>query len=351
MPSGPTEFGPQATPAGMLERVWCGQAGAWTLPLEVVLTPLELMYRAAAGVYHAGYDIGRLAAIRMPVPTVSVGNISVGGTGKTPFTRWLVGELRQRGRRPAVLHGGYARDEPELHRAWHPDVPVHARRDRVAAGRRAAGDGADVLVLDDGFQHRRIARDLDIALVAAEGWAERPRLLPRGPWREPPTALARADVVGITRRAVGPDAADAVARSIAAFAPAAVVAHIHLKPSGWRTVTGSDRESSDHGALAKGEEVVVVTGIARPDLFVANVRQAGGRVASILAFRDHHAYRPDDITRVRELAAGRPIVTTEKDAVKLTKVAPDLELCILEQKAELEAGGPELAGLLEGVGL
>lgn len=324
-----------------VEEWWRGEVGPWGRVLDLVLAPAELGYRAAVSTYHRAYDRGRRAAESVRVPVISVGNISVGGAGKTPVTRWLVGELRRRGARPAVLHGGYAPDEPALHRAWNPDVPVVVGRERVVGAKRALAEGATVLVLDDGFQHRRLARDLDLVLIAAESWTARPRLLPRGPWREAPAALGRAHVVAVTRKTATPEAADQVAAEAARFAPEAALVRIQLRPAGWRRFGGAAG-----GAEPRGE-AVAVAGIAQPRLFLANARSAGARVAVELIFPDHHDYGYEDLARIRQSAGGRAVVTTAKDAIKLGPMAPDLEIWALEQEVVVEAGSSALAALLD----
>ncbi len=323
-----------------VERLWRGEAGPSGIGLDLALAPLELVYRVAAGAYHRAFALGWRTPHRLGVPVISVGNLAVGGTGKTPVTRWLVGELLRRGARPAVLHGGYAPDEPALHRSWHPAVPVIVGRDRVAGGERAVAAGAGVVVLDDGFQHRRLARDLDVALVAAEDWTPRPRLLPRGPWRESPRALARAHVVLVTRRTASRAEAERVANAAHAFAPDAIRAQVRLEPAGWRAAHGG-AEGHPEGP------VVAVAGVARPDAFLANAAAAGARIGSALVFRDHHRYDGADVRRIREAAADRAIVTTAKDAVKLAPLAPELDMWILEQKVCVEAGAGALARRLD----
>lgn len=358
---------PGATPvaATRVERIWRGEAGVAGAVLMAALLPFEAAYRVASTAYHASYSRGLRRQHRLGVPVVSVGNIAVGGTGKTPVTRWVVEELRRRGARPAVLHGGYAADEPALHRLWYPDVPVVVDRDRIAGGARAIEAGADVVVLDDGFQHRRLARDLDVVLVAAEDWTPRPKLLPRGPWREGPAALRRADIVVVTRRTAPRESAAEIADTIGRWAPGVAIAQVHLYPAGWRpardlgqpdaggsrgatapdlpgmaAASGSDRPEAAASAAAGAPagEVVAVAGIARPQEFVANAVAAGANVADVVIFRDHHAYDARDARRILEGAAGRPVVTTAKDAVKLAPLAPELDLWILDQGVAVEGG-------------
>lgn len=323
------------TSAGFPERWWAGEAGLAGHLLDLATAPLEAAYRAAIRFRNASYASGR-RSIRVGAPVVSVGNLSVGGAGKTPVTRWLVQWYERRGARPAVLHGGYALDEPELHRAWNPDVPVLVGRDRVASARAAVEGGATILILDDGFQHRRLRRDLDLVLVAAEGWDASPRLLPRGPWREPPTALCRADVVAVTRKTASIEEARRVAAEVSDYTGGVEPVILHLAPSSWRR----------GAALAAGPppgEAVAVAGIAGPELFLENARSAGASLADTLIFRDHHDYDAGDVDRIRMAAAGRPVVTTAKDAVKLAPLAPDLDLWILEQDVIVDAGGDFLA--------
>lgn len=328
-----------------VERWWRGEAGALGRTLDVLLAPVELAYGAVIRGIDQAYRNGLRRTEHADVPIVSVGNIAVGGAGKTPVTRWLVGEFLRRGAFPAVLHGGYADDEPALHRQWYESVPVLVGRDRAASARHAVARGASVLILDDGFQHRRLHRDLDIVLVAAETWTERPRLLPRGAWREPPSALARAGLVVVTRKTASAERAREVAASVARYTGGEETVVLHLRPSGWRYVgPGSD----SFGTPPVGD-VIGVAGIAHPEHFLANARSAGAHVVDALVFRDHHPYDDADLRRIRERAAGRPVVTTEKDAVKLAVLAPDLPLWILEQEVVIEEGGDVLGWALDGL--
>ncbi|HET9985272.1 MAG TPA: tetraacyldisaccharide 4'-kinase [Longimicrobiales bacterium] len=353
--------------AAFVHRWWRGEAGWPGRALDLALAPAELLFRGGEAAYHAAYSGGLLGAERVAAPVVSVGNLTVGGAGKTPVTRWLVDELLRRGARPAVLHGGYAADEPALHARWHPGVPVVAERDRRTGARRALDAGATVLVLDDGFQHRRLARDLDIVLVAAERWSARPRLLPRGPWREAPAALVRADVVVVTRRTATPEAAAAVAAEVRRFAPGAVPAVVALRAAGWlrwrggapagpgpgRVEPDPRRRPAPDGAEAGAPAAAVgaprgvaVSGIAEPGAFLAQARASGAVLTASLEFRDHHEYTARDAERIVAAAAGAAVLTTAKDAVKLEPLLPGVELWVLEQEVVVEAGAADLASAL-----
>jgi tetraacyldisaccharide 4'-kinase len=272
---------------------------------------------------------------------VSVGNIVVGGSGKTPFSRWLIDELIRRGEKPALLHGGYGADEPELHHRWHPGIPVIAGQDRVAGAKRAEAEGATVVVLDDGFQHRRLGRDLDIVLVPAETWSERPRLLPAGPWREPPSALSRAGAIVVTRKALELDGAAWVVEGIRRRFPDRLIALAHVRPTSW-TREGRPAPAPERAAVA-------VSGVARADLFEANARSLEAELTGVLRFPDHHIYTAEDGSRILAVAAGRAIVTTAKDALKLGAILPPETMWVLEQSVGIEVGAEQLEAALDSV--
>lgn len=355
------------SPTRWVERWWAGAAGWRGQLLSLALAPAEAGFRGVVRLRGAAYDHGLLSTTRVAVPVISVGNISVGGAGKTPVARWLVAELRRLGHAPAVLHGGYALDEPALHRLWHPELPVVVGRDRIVSARRAIEGGATVLVLDDGFQHRRLGRDLDLVLVAAESWPARRRLLPRGPWREAARALARAQAVAVTRKVATAQKASAVLEELRSYAPRAAVLQLQLRPSGWLHL-GANQPAAGACAPAASDprapgpsaaepavqgpdgEVLAVTAIARPELFVGNAREAGAEITGSLFFPDHHDFTTRDVAAIRRAAAGRPLIATAKDLVKLGPLAPDLDLWILEQEVVVEAGGARLNELLAELG-
>ncbi|MGK7313088.1 MAG: tetraacyldisaccharide 4'-kinase, partial [Candidatus Longimicrobiales bacterium M2_2A_002] len=278
----------------------------------------------------AAYRSGLLRTHTAPAPAISVGNLTVGGTGKTPLVRWITARLLERGRTPGILHGGYSDDEPALHRRWFPSLPVIAERDRVRGAEAAVAEGADVLVLDDAFQHRRIERTLDTVVVAAGSWTPRPRLLPRGPYREPIGALDRADLVVVTHRRGGSDEAAEVARSVREHTDAPV-AVARLAPGEWLAADGNPRSG-------RPEQGVAVAGIGRPAAFFVQVEESGVRLTATLPFRDHHEYGPGDAARIREVAAGGAVITTAKDAVKLAALLPDTDIWVQDQTVVFEEG-------------
>jgi tetraacyldisaccharide 4'-kinase len=299
--------------------------------LQPLLFPIELAYRATTRVRNAGYDFGWFRTHRVAAPVISVGNIVAGGAGKTPVTRYLTDQLLTRGRRPAVLHGGYGADEPRLHSEWHPDVVVLSGKDRVAPAEQAIARGADVILLDDAFQHRRLARDLDIVLVAAE--SANVNMIPRGPAREPLPSLRRSSFVIVTRKCAGPETAVVLETKVHQAAPAIPTARVHLRIA---------------GALPNGD-ITAVSSIARPDVFLKQIQEAGARVVQMFAYPDHYEYTSNDARHILERARGTLIATTAKDAVKLRALLREQPLHVVDQQLVFESGEGELMQALDNV--
>jgi tetraacyldisaccharide 4'-kinase len=318
-------------------RWWGGELGARGRLLHAALAPAEALYAAGVLARDQAYGRGLVEVRRASVPVISVGNVAVGGTGKTPLAHWIAVHLQQAGHRPAVLHGGYADDEPELHRRWSPDIPVIVERDRVAGAERAVAAGADILILDDGFQHRRLARELDIVLVSAERWDSSPHLLPRGPWREPVGALRRADLVLITRKAAPAALAAKAAADVRAVTGRQPL-QAHLRPAGWRDRSGPSGPPTGAAML--------VCGLAEPELFRDSAEQAGADVAGFMVFPDHHRYTRGDADRILSEARGRTVVTTEKDWTKLQPLLDGVPIRLLVQEVVIEEGRDSLEAAL-----
>src|SRR5207244_10334906 len=187
---------------------WLWGASAAARVARVPLIPLAGAYWALMKLRAAR---ARADAVRLPLPTIAVGNLSVGGTGKTPLAAWIADYCVARGRTPGILLRGYGGDEPLVHRRLVPQAVVIANADRVAGAVAARAQGAGVLVLDDAYQLLGVERDLNIAVVSAESAAASPWPLPAGPWREGRDALGRADLIVVTRRCASSDAARALA--------------------------------------------------------------------------------------------------------------------------------------------
>jgi len=302
-----------------LQYLWLSDAGAARVA-RAALAPAERAMAGVVAVRNTLYDRGALRERSAPIPVVSVGNLTVGGTGKTPVAAWLAASLLQRGAAPAVVLRGYGDDEPLVHAALNPSVPVVVSPDRAEGVATAAGRGADIAVLDDAFQHRRIARDADIVLVAADGWSIPRRLLPAGPWREPLASLRRADLAVITSKAASEVEIEATRAAIAYAAPGTPIAGVSLELGDLRRFGEPEARLPD-GALS-GAAVLAIAAVGNPQAFFAQLRRAGAAVEAH-AFPDHHRFTPDE---ARALAARTPrsgmAVCTLKDAVKLAPLWP-----------------------------
>lgn len=322
-------------------RWWAGELGWRGTALRVATAPLSWGWQAAVAAR------GRAASHDPPrrvegVRVVSVGNLAVGGTGKTPVAAWIADRLEERGLATAIVVGGAAADEAALQRRWRPERVVLVDRDRTRATERAKEEGARAVVLDDAFQHRRPARDLDVVLLSADDPFPGP-LLPRGPYREPARALARADAVVVTRRDATPEAARGVAERAAEHAPGRVVAGAALTPAGWLRLGDPRSATLQPGPV----EVLAVCGVARADAFRRAATRSGVAAAELVAFADHHAYGPADVVRLNERAAGRPIGMTEKDAVKLERWKEELgEAWVLMEELRWDWGETQLVDRL-----
>ncbi|PYO43775.1 MAG: tetraacyldisaccharide 4'-kinase [Gemmatimonadetes bacterium] len=256
----------------------------------------------------------RRDAARLPLPAIAVGNLSVGGTGKTPLAAWIAEYCAARGRPAAILLRGYGGDEPLVHRRLAPRAVVVANPDRVAAAGVARAQGAQICVLDDAYQLTGVARDLNIAVVSAESAAGSPWPLPAGPWRERWDALDRADLIVVTRKHASAGAAAAVADGLARSRPRVPACIAALELSHLEGMRSAAHHELD---ILAGRGVVAAAGIADPLSFGAQLRAAGA-IVQLVAYQDHHPYAPADVERLARAARGGDyVVVTEKDAVKL----------------------------------
>jgi tetraacyldisaccharide 4'-kinase len=236
-----------------------------------------------------------------------------------------------------VVLRGYGGDESLVHERLNPGALVVSDADRVRGTRAAQASGADCVVLDDAFQHRRLARTADWVLVPAERFARTAHVLPAGPLREPTSALARADVVIVTRKSASPALAESTADRIESTTHVGA-AIVHLAPSA--LVDARDGASRPLDAL-RDARVVAVAAIGEPEAFFAQVRALGARSVDTVPFRDHHAFRAADVERLlRAASASDAVVCTLKDAVKLAPLWPAglVPLWYLSQRAEVERG-------------
>lgn len=302
----------------MVRWLWTAGGPAARLA-RVGLLPLSGLFRAAVAARTAAYDRGFLPVRDLGLPTVAIGNLTVGGSGKTPLAAWVAQQYDLMGWRPGILLRGHGADERYVHERLVPEAIVVADPDRVAGARRAAARGAQVLVLDDAFQRLDVRRDLNIAVVAAEVSRAVPWLLPAGPWREGWSALERADLVIVTRKRASSAVAQELAERISDRMAGRTVARCVL---GIVRLEGMISGARHEPEFVRGRRVLASAGVADPEAFAAQVRAAGGRVR-LVAWNDHHAYdRQDTEWLAQQAARADVLVVTEKDAVKLRQRWP-----------------------------
>ncbi len=328
-----------------LVTLWSG-GGRGARVGRALLSPAEGAYRAAVGGRNFLYSRGLLKAHDVSVPVVSVGNLSVGGTGKTPVAAWLARQLLERGANPAIVLRGYGGDETLVHQRLNEGMCVVACSDRVRGMREALAEAADMIVLDDAFQHRRAARDADVVLIDADAWTGTRRLLPAGPWREPLSAVRRASLVIITRKTSDIASVMTVKHAVAAAAPGIPVASVLLAPGELRsTATG---QTMPLQAL-DGADVTAIAAIAHPDAFFRQLTRLGA-VVRPHSFPDHYAFTRRDAQRLSESALASDFaVCTLKDAVKLESFWPPEagSLWYVSQRLKVEDGKQHIDRLMD----
>jgi tetraacyldisaccharide 4'-kinase len=338
------------TVAARHRRVVSGEArGLGASLVRAALVPPSWLYGTAVAVRNLGYDLGFVRPRRLGLPAIAVGNLTAGGTGKTPFTHWLVAEILRRGARPAVLSRGYGasaalggrNDETLLLERLFPGILHFEGADRRSLGRAAIRAGAQVLVLDDALQHRPVMPHLAIALIDATEPFGYGRLLPRGLLREPVrTGLGRVDVAIVTR-------ADQVPREevervrgelerLSPHLPTGVAVHrpVALEVEA-REPAGGKRARSDEPSSLRGRRVYLFSGLANPGAFEATARGLGAEVVGHDVRPDHEPHPPTVIEAAAARARGARadlLLTTRKDRVRMLPpdVATEPELAVLD---------------------
>lgn len=310
-----------------------------------ITLPASWIFGRAVAMRNARLD--RQVAWRAPRPVVSVGNISAGGTGKSPMVRWICEQLGQAGLRPAIAMRGYrghaGSDEAAEHRESLPTVPVWIGADRRAAieSGLACDPEIGVIVLDDGFQHRRVARAFDLALVDASRPSLEGAMLPHGWLREPWSALRRASAVVLTR-SEDPDAAlDSAVRSAHGRPPLARCGHA------WSGVACHEGSAAVEARIERlrGASVAVWAGVGHPQAVVADATRHGARVVDVPPLADHQRFDPSLVARlvVRARAAGAAaVLCTPKDWVKLRFVPVPMPVLVPRVTLRFESGEAEL---------
>ena len=328
-----------------IESVWTGR-GRRARIVRALLAPAEALYRVVVAARGKLYDAGIFHAEDFSVPVLSIGNLSVGGTGKTPVAAWFASRLAAKGVKPGIVLRGYGGDETIVHQRLNAGVPVIAAVDRVRGIREAIAQGVDVVVLDDAFQHRRAARDADVVLVNADAWSGSPRLLPAGPWREPLRSAARASLVIITRKIASRSTVEDVRRAMANAAPRVPVATAHLAPDDLRS-TATGQTLPLH--VLQGADLTAIAAIAHPDSFFKQLTDLGAIVRP-QSYSDHHAFTRREARELAALATASDfVVCTLKDAVKLESLWPAEagSLWYVSQRLKIEDGHEHIERLLD----
>jgi tetraacyldisaccharide 4'-kinase len=347
--------------------------------LLLLLAPLSLLYRFVVFLRRLLFDRGFLKQHKMGVAVISVGNLTVGGTGKTPTVIMLAQRLQAKGFRPAVLSRGYgskatspvnivsdgerilmdgaeAGDEPFLIARSAKGVPVLTGAERILTAAAAVERlGTDVLILDDAFQHRRIARNIDIVLLNSANLVGNGFLFPAGPLREPLSALKRADII------IATGTYEDVATPLPMILPDGVHAPVFKCYYQPRNLLHGSRETAFPPEIVKGKKICAFAGIGNPIAFVKTLAALGADIAVFIPFPDHHRYTQQDVGLIDEKARqclAEMIITTEKDKIRLEVFEAflrnlytlrvemeflsgrdDFERLILEKMKEGHAGG------------
>jgi tetraacyldisaccharide 4'-kinase len=340
----------------------------------IALAPLSLVYGAAVNIRSALYLSGIFKTQTVGVPVISVGNITTGGTGKTPLVGWIAGRLAERGHRVCVLTRGYRRANPServvvsdgerivadieqsgdeammLARSLVGKAAVVCDANRVAGARWAIENlNPDVLILDDGFQHVRIGRDLDIVTLDATNPWGNGRLLPAGILREPIDSLSRADCIIVTRSGEAIEAGLQERIKQATDAPTVRSTTVSSRI----TPLGSPEVEADREALRQLPAVAAFCGIGNPNAFFQQLRAEGFDLRHTKVFRDHHKYSQTDIDRLTHRATdagAHALITTAKDAVKLGSMRFTLPCYVVEIEMQIQEADRLLALIDEAIG-
>lgn len=314
---------------------------------RLALLPASGLWRGAMAARELAYNRGWFGVQDLPLPSVAVGNLTVGGSGKTPIAIWIARYYVSNGLVPGILLRGYGGDEVLVHQHAVPEAQVVADPDRVSGAERALARGAEVLVLDDAYQRLDVRRDLNIAVVSAETTRAVRWSLPAGPWREGLSALDRADAVIVTRKRASAEAAAALASDLHGRVQGPVaIAHLGL-----RYLEGMVSGTRQPASALAGKRVVAASAIADPDAFVAQTKATGAAV-QVATWKDHHDYRDEDVAWLAHAARRADhVVITQKDAVKLRNRWPNSvpEPLVAMLELEWEEGGDRIASALDAV--
>jgi len=330
---------------------------------EIMLAPFSAAYSAAMRARSALYRTGALASYKIEAPVISVGNITTGGSGKTPLVEWMARRLSLEGRRTCILTRGYGRIDPQ-HRVIVSDgeniladvresgdepyllaeklrgaAAVISDRDRVAAAQWALQNlRSDLFILDDGFQHLRIERDFDVVTLDAMNPFGGGELLPRGRLREPLTSLARADCVIITRADMIADA-DALRTLVRELSGVRTVLLSHARTTVVQLLSSSEKGSATETSASLPQPIAAFCALGNPQAFFAHLARSNYVLSYTRSFRDHHVYTQADadmLAREATKSGAQMLFTTTKDAVKLRALRFALPCYVIEIAVEFD---------------
>ena len=319
------------------------------------LSTIEIPYEALVRLRNYGYDHSILTVKKASAPVISVGNLTLGGTGKTPLVAWLAHWFAQHNKKPAIISRGYKAktgqlsDEAAELKILLPTVPHYANKQRIIAAGEAVTKGSDVLLLDDGFQHRQISRDLNLVTIDATDPFGCNRLFPRGLLREPLWGLKRADALVLTRTdQVSIKTRNEIQEQCFRFVGSHDKPWIETehRPSNLRLVDGTTQPLK----TLQDKRILSLSAIGNPAAFHRTLTTLGHEPVATLTFPDHHTYTTDDIHRISEeteSVGAEIIVTTLKDLVKLPLASVrNRPLCALEIGIQFQTGLQDLEYLL-----
>lgn len=333
------------------------EQGSKAMLLRVMLCMLSVFYRFIIFIRNVLYDLGVLKSQRVESKVVSVGNITAGGTGKTPIVMWLCKKLSEKGLKTAVVSRGYKSkagtigDEPAMLVRNCPDTRVIVNKNRVAGANKVIAEGEGrVVILDDGFQHRKLGRDIDIVAIDSMCPFGYSKMLPAGILREPVKSLGRADAVILTRT----DLLDEqeiikIEEKIREINPRVIIARSTHKPVCAKML----KEKELSIAEIQKKKIYAFCGIGNPMAFISTLEKTGMEVVGYKFFNDHEEYSKEalrEVTRFAEEKGAELLLTTQKDWVKialLAKEISEIEFAYLAIELEVVAGESELIGLLE----
>ena len=330
--------------------------------LKVFLWAGSILYGISLKLVLLSYRAGFFRSRQLPKPVISIGNITLGGAGKTPLAALLVRLLEEKGLKCAVLARGYGKtasedlnDEGVLLKEQNALIPVFQDNSRFQAGQEALKNGpVDVFLLDDGFQHWRLKRNLDIVLIDAQNPFGNGRLIPRGILREPVSHLKRAGIIVLSKADLNPGQLENLRRTLRDIAPGALLAEAVHKP-----LALSDRRNpraKKDTSFLKGKSICAFCAIASPGSFEGLLKRLGADVQKLFTFMDHYIYNGKDIENLILFCRQNNIdtlVTTQKDAVKLkdfmSLFPAGMDIFSLDIQMEIVKGKDELCSRISAI--